>query len=48
MNSYTKNKQRWAILNKNKVIIKEHCPAITENCGIYMFWRETEDNNVAC
>lgn len=48
MNSYIKNKQRWSILNKNKKIIKEHCPNISEKCGIYMFWRETEEENVAC
>lgn len=41
-------KERLKILNEKKSEIKEHCPNITQNSGIYCFWRETEDGNVAC
>jgi hypothetical protein len=47
MNSYIKNKQRWAILNKYKEEIKTQCPDINEKSGIYVFLRETEDGNSA-
>lgn len=36
------NKQRFAILNENKKIIKAMCPSITNQSGIYIFFRENE------
>jgi hypothetical protein len=48
MNSYTKNNQRWAILSQNKKIIKSKREDITNQSGIYMFWRVMEDGGNAC
>lgn len=48
MNSYTKNKQFWAILNRNKEEVKKHCNKITSESGIYIFYRCTESGENAC
>lgn len=37
-------KQRFAILNDKKKIIKSICPDITNESGIYLFYRKNEDN----
>jgi hypothetical protein len=37
-------KQRFAILNDKKKIIKSICPNITNESGIYLFYRKNEDN----
>ena len=37
-------KQRFAILNDKKKIIKSICPNISIKSGIYLFYRKNEDN----
>ena len=37
-------KQRFAILNDKKKIIKSICPNITSESGIYLFYRKNEEN----
>lgn len=39
-------KQRFAILNEKKKIIKSICPEITKESGIYCFYRVNEDNEL--
>lgn len=41
------NKQRWAIYNQYKKEVKEHCPEINNDSGIYCFFRKTEEGNTA-
>ena len=36
-------RQRFAILNDKKKIIKSICPEVTEMAGIYCFYRINED-----
>lgn len=42
MNSYIKNKQRWAILRYYENKILEICPTMKHTSGIYMFYRTNE------
>ena len=41
-------KQRFAILNDKKKIIKSICPEITEVAGIYCFYRTNEYGEKCC
>lgn len=38
------NKQRFAILNEYKNLVKKICPEISEKSGIYSFYRVSEEN----
>lgn len=41
-------RQRFAILNDKKKIIKSICPEVTEMAGIYCFYRINEDGEKCC
>ena len=41
-------KQRFAILNDKKKLIKTLYPEVTNECGIYCFYRTNEDSVVCC
>lgn len=38
------NKQRFAMLNKYKELVKKICPNISNKSGIYLFYRKNESN----
>lgn len=39
----TNYRQVMAIKKTNEDRIRKHCPNVTENCGIYLFWRVDEN-----
>ncbi len=41
-------RQRFAILNEKKKLIKQICPEISEDSGIYCFYRQNEQGQDCC